>query len=348
MSLERFLGRVFPILLVVALVTVLCVMASGCGGGSSPTVYEKYGQGVEGAKRFVEDATEVLDAVPEQYRVMKATNENLVEWELEILPYYDYEGLVNVVKVPDIVEHQPELAGMQHFHILGWAACSAFLDKYHQPHTVHFNNRMFNPVSAWNGDSERYLPTVIHELIHIQGVCDHGWVDENADQDVTMEVGAALVNGGNRAAFYPMIAEYRDIAMAYVFYEALLAQASGDEDALPDFFEWRRSIITDPFERQRLEKSWRHWNLTPALQVTYRGILHDYNWTVWQNLQTAMKTGYTPEIYLPYYSENPGALSDLLEEKNYDGTRRFKMDDFLSLIRNMKALGDDLSTTVPH
>lgn len=198
-------------------------------------------------------------------------------WVLEVSPFFSYEGLTPMGMALDPpfaeVEFVPQPDGMSHNHILGYTYCDG---------QVSLNARFVNPVSTWFNRDE-FLGTLTHELIHNLGggFCEGSSESlESRTQLATLEVLAAMANGGNKVALWALLTELRDIAMATVEYEALKAGDIG-------VYEELQALIFpgDAVEKSRFDKSMRFWEDD---MDGLMGILDRYNARVfkdWQDFQ---------------------------------------------------------------
>jgi hypothetical protein len=298
-------------------------------------------------REFVEYLDVLVDKFSAKERVMPVDQQEITAWSLEVLPYFAYERLVNYPVMPDSIAFTPYLDGMMHNHILGRAQCTD-LPGLDLPKTIEMNLRTANPRSAWYGKSDYFLPTLIHELIHIQGVCGDGELSETSTQVVTLEVLASLVNHGNRAVLYPLLLELRDMALAWMNYEAFQAhddwikepaESRDSPDPIEEYAEFRATIVDDAFGNSRWEKARRFWGQDASHQSHYRYILKAYNWGVFEKLLVGFKTGEAPELYVPDYTlDRPGSYR---VNTNYPGHRDFPIDDLIYVLKHAAELVED-------
>lgn len=328
MSLVRKLGYGVMAVLI-AFDVWLMVVVTTPPKDEKPKVVQFTG-GAGGARDFVEYIDGVLDQLPAE-EPMSVTQDDITLWALETLPMFGYEGLLNYPVVPSAIELVPTLSPMEHNHILGRALCTYPGAPIAAPNNIEMNFRTANPHSAWFGEGDRFLPTLIHEMIHIQGVCGSGEASETATQLVTLEVLAALVNGGNEEALRPLLQELRDIALASLQLEAW----QGTDEDFQEYREFRDTVLTSAVERARFEKSIRFWSqsFSHKAQLTY--ILRAYNDSVWRHLNTAFadEDSYTGDLYIPEFGDTASRRT-----LTYDGRRPFKMDDLVYFIENAEDL----------
>lgn len=179
------------------------------------------------------------------------TNSKDLELVVEaVLPYFWYEFRFAPIR-PAAVGFVPwdRLAA---FHVLGRASCIQAVTLY--------NYEFVNPYSP-RYQSNDLLPTIVHELGHVQGICGVFWMSqsdtaamESANEVATWEVLAAMSLRGNDYAVKPTVGALRDGAMSYL-------RAVAREDG----WEWLYDlyadhvIFTSPVERARRDKSKRFW-----------------------------------------------------------------------------------------
>jgi hypothetical protein len=205
----------------------------------------------------------LLDGVAEP--VQPVSNELLIRWTFEILPYFEYEGVTGRAVAPSEVRLTPYLEAMEHSHILGRAYCT---EQGGGP--VEINARVGNPVSSWYG-RPGFLATLVHELGHVQGggLCSGDSAElESTTQIVTLEVLASMAAAGNKLALYVVLDELRDMAMGAVHFDALKA------GRMSEFRAFAARVYSDPVEQSRMAKSARRWEHD---QGTLREILFKYS-----------------------------------------------------------------------
>lgn len=268
----------------------------------------------------------LLDAIPEQ--TIEVTPVAIKEWTFEILPFFEYEGIVGAAIRPESVLLTPYLEAMEHSHVLGRAYCTPAGGG-----PVEINARVANKRSAWYGRPS-FLATLVHELGHIQGggLCsDNSDETESTTQLVTLEVLAAIANGGNGVALLSVLDELRDMLMGAVHYEALLGKIEGWE-------KFRAEIYSDTDEIARSEKSKRRWRSDPAL---LKEILYKYSWIPVQKILKGL-----PEQKIPRL---------LLGEPEWDGElipygapqpRPLEIDDLAYVIEHAEELVEPIGGTL--
>lgn len=332
---SRFRTAAIALALSVVVFGSAAVAFTSCGGGEDETpteeIYQQIGGG-GGGRDFVLYLDELIDRLPAE-EPMSVSDADIVLWELEILPYFGYEGLVNFPVVPSAVTLTPYLDPMQHNHILGRAYCQAPSSTVEAENRIEMNARTANPHSAWFGAGDRFLPTLVHELIHIQGVCGSGAHSETATQVATYEVLAAMVNHGNMAALRPLLEELRDIALAAMQLDALEA---GDE-AFAEFTDFQSEVMGSAEADARFQKSMRFWSQSVSHRSQLRYILRAYNAEVFDHIVHAFgNNGRTAELYLPQYLEAESRI-----DLDYDGTRTFEIDDLIYFINNAEEIVEE-------
>lgn len=195
-------------------------------------------------------------------------------WVKETAPYLQYEGIApDGFKAPRVVAvYQSD--GMKHNHVLGWTQCDQ---------TVFINRRVLNPISAWYGVGRNPVATLIHEMIHTAGGDFCSMFDtakqESSTQTATLEVLAALANGGNTTALYTLISELKETAMDTALADAL---AQKDPRALDRYRAFRRVVNPSALEEARFEKSMRTW---AKRRAELRELLRKYSVIVYSNVR---------------------------------------------------------------
>lgn len=211
-----------------------------------------YEQAVADAVRF----SRLLETVPEDARFGIRTDEDLLLWTMEIMPYFEYEGIVedkepgeyNGLVYPPVMKFVDYQDGLMSHHVLG--RTQIFTDE------IDLNARMTNPVSAWYG-REDSIGTLVHELSHAQGIkfpAPNSPLDEESSaQLVTLEVLAAMVNHGNELVIPTLLDELAHMNMQAAH---CLAIRDGFEER---FFADREQILPNPLDLAASEKADRQW-----------------------------------------------------------------------------------------
>ena len=234
----------------------------------------------------------LLDQVEEPK--VEITQATIAAWTVEILPYFEYEGITSASVTPDSVKLTLFPSAMENFHVLGQAFCDVFGGG-----PVDLNGRVANPTSAWY-DKPFVLATLVHELGHIQGggLCSGSSAElESTTQLVALEVLAAMANGGNELALYALLDELRDMAMGAAHYEAI---ANGNLDGYRALVG---QVFDAPDEQARAAKSARRWSSDPA---TLREILYKYSWIPVDKILDGLEKGQIPDLKLAPVQETFG------------------------------------------
>lgn len=297
------------------------------GSIGSPSVASA---GPSQAEKLAVRLDKILDSIPERRFDGEAS---VYLWALEILPYFEYEGLTSSVKLPDSIDFQPQLNGRMHNHILGQAGC---VRNGGGPVTI--NARVANPVSARYGDTW-FLPTLVHELIHVQGggFC-FGSSErlESTTQIATFEVLAAMANHGNKDAAYALMDELRDTALAAVHYEAL---RDGDVER---YYELHRKIHPSPLEQARTEKFRRFWNENAQTRSRFKFILNTYSAIPLRAVFSGLETGEIPNLYMGEWVD-VGTFSHDTEPPDKYAARVLKVDDLVYFLEHAEEIATALS-----
>lgn len=235
------------------------------------------------AALLADDLDLILDALPKQQ--LEINQRTINEWTAEILPYFEYEGIIASAFVPNEVRLTSYVNAMENFHVLGRAYCSSAGGG-----PIEINARVGNPVSAWYGRTS-FLATLVHELGHVQGggLCsDNSDETESTTQLVTLEVLAAMANGGNKLALYAVLDELRDMLMGAVQYEAMVGKVDG-------WREFRERVYSTPEEIARSEKSARRWRSNRPL---LKEILFKYSYVPVQKILKGLPDEKIPKLML--------------------------------------------------
>lgn len=256
----------------VALMALLATFSplAGAFADPQPARYElTYEQAMGDAQRF----HALLALVPEDRRATVASDEDLENWTLEVVPFFAYEGVTSddatggfggPVYPAMTFEYYQE--ALLHNHVLGRAL--VFGDE------ISLNARHTNPVSSWYGRTDA-LATLIHELAHAQGVkfpAPHSNIDHEASaQLVMLEVLSALVNNGNELALAPLLEELYYMNLSAARYVAI-------RDGYEERFLADRASFHDAFEMANFEKSDRFWARRAGEGTNLSYILEVYNY----------------------------------------------------------------------
>lgn len=170
--------------------------------------------------------------------------ENLFAWEVEIVPYFEYEGVSQAGKIPPVTWKYFG-SGEPNFHTLG--RCHVGYDP-----SVSLNIRHANPYSRWYHRS--YLATLVHELAHAQGVYSHADpLSEPTTQLVTLEVLASMTRDRNAWALPALVRELE----SYVDNYAMSLAFKEDKYEAYVIHIWR--VADSMFEVASFERSMDHW-----------------------------------------------------------------------------------------
>ncbi len=220
----------------------------------------------------------LYDKLPEYKPSM--TQQDLLEWAVEMIPMFEYEGIVSQAK-------WPQQSGIDFFifpdgdsdnHVAGRSDCANY---------TALNIRFANPHSSWYQDEDAPF-TLLHELAHIQQgqeVCATADRDlvENSAQIAAIEVASALVNQGNKELLTPLVSELRGMAISAAYAAALRTNQT------EAFIELRSKLSPGAFSDARFAKSQRRWsedpgnlmqildryNVVPLLMISNAIRLHD-------------------------------------------------------------------------
>lgn len=177
---------------------------------------------------------------------IKTNSRALVQWTIEIVPYFVREGVVGKARYPSMAAYKTGLTDRYHFHIAGQAMCV-----FHGGYWLNY--RYHNPVSPWADRNE--FATLVHELGHVQGICGPPTdIMETSNQVVCVEVLASMANDGNAYATKALLEELTDFAMGYLWVQA-------QEAGVPWLYEWFADlVIYNSFEeRARRWRSRAYW-----------------------------------------------------------------------------------------
>lgn len=275
---------------------------------------------------------EALDSLP-----VRKIEPSLDLWMYEIAPYFYYEGLISEPKYPAALEFSlfPNEAN---FHVLGRAACS---EAGGGP--IQINARGVNHLSRWNMEAW-LLPTLIHEMIHVQGggFCSGLSQDlESTTQMGTLEVLAAMANHGNMDAAYALIDELRDMAMSAAYYEAL---RDGETDR---YMRLRDRVYSEASEKARAEKSRRHWWATPQSKVNLKDVLNKYSFIPMSRVLDGLEAGEIPNLRLGLWKDERGHGTWRQDQAQGNEPRALKIDDLAYFISHLDGFATELRKAKP-
>ncbi len=225
-------------------------------------------------------------------------NEDLFLVVQGMLPYFPYELGIGPI-IPRMVAFQPFATGDEHFHIGGQASCTyrMFIVNY-----AYINK--FSP--RFQRDS--LLPTIVHELGHVQGICSQGGPGagrmEGFNQVATWEVLASACRHGNTFACKPLAGELRNAAMDYV---RAYAWHTGHDDIYRDFA--LGMVYNSANERSRITNAWEYWDEEDN-QKLLRYVIINYGQQPWIFMTEALSN----EAYdyktrqTPFYPTEDGTI----------------------------------------
>jgi len=237
----------------------------------------------------------------------------LTEVSMEVLPYFDYEGIVERPIIPRQIYFIPFAKGADAFHIGGRASCqyAAYILNW------NYANR-FSP--RFQRDS--LLPNLVHELGHVQGMCSDrelggemvGYM-ESSNQVATWEVLCSMSLHGNRYAIKPTIGELRNAAMDYL---RGCTYGNGTEG----LYKWfaLNVIYSSQEERLRILNSWQYWEGTEHNRRLLHYIVVAYGMKPYSMAMTAL------------------ADPDLMSEQSMffpNRQRKIKVDDLDLFLRSL-------------
>jgi hypothetical protein len=217
----------------------------------------------------------VVDQLPSNAFAQVTTIEDVQLWVKEVVPYFEYEDILDEAIYPTSVQFVYFDGGREHLHVLGKTYCSSL--------KVELNARYKNSITPLYGTPD-VLGTIVHELAHVQGICGlSGRLDsEVTAQLMTLEILAAMVNKGTIQALGTFLNELRDMLYGATF------SAARTEGRFEEFKDLRMQLAKDAIELARWEKSDRYWFWD---QYTLEEILRLYNYTPVVELFTALELG---------------------------------------------------------
>lgn len=230
-------------------------------------------------------------------------------WVYEVGPFFEYEGLTKDEFVYRTVVWQPLLDSAGHNHLLGFTYCNP---------EVYLNIRVVNPVSAWYGWERNPLATLVHEMVHTLGGDFCSFDSETAEsttQTATLEVLAALANGGNAVALYSLLLELKDTALDVVLADAL------KNDDLNGYRAFLKRIDPSAQRAARFEKSMRFWADDMG---GLKEILSKYSVLVFNNVQSG-----TLKVDVPFLYRGDGVKDTV------------KLDDLVYVLAHAEDLAGD-------
>ena len=182
----------------------------------------------------------------------KNTEAELYEYALEMLPQFEYEGIVGRTRFPQEVRFVYFPNGDDFNHVLGRSNCQTY---------AVVNGRMTFETSTWGKDD--LLFTIAHELAHVQEgqeLCSTVEMSliENSAQIAAMEVVCGLANQGNPRYLWAAVNELRGMALSAAYGLALTGKRFDEFTAL------RSKLSPGAFSESRFQKNRRRWSGDPT------------------------------------------------------------------------------------
>ena len=275
--------------------------------------------------QLAERMDKLYDKLPEHKA--STTKEDLIEWAVEMIPMFEYEGIVSQAKWPakDGVGFILFRDGDSHNHVAGRSDCANY---------AGLNLRFANEHSAWYEDEDAPF-TLLHELAHIQQgqyVCATANRDlvENSAQIAALEVASALVNQGNKEMLTPLVSELRGMAISAAYASAMRTGQT------TQFIDFRSKLSPGAFADARFAKSQRRWSSNPIELMT---ILDRYNFTPLTMITNAIRNN-GGEIeglaFPPVYAEKGNYF-------NLEAGRPIKLNDLSYFLSHAEELVEEVA-----
>jgi hypothetical protein len=246
-----------------------------------------------------------------------------------ILPetYYDTENRMrrrSIEVLPDI--ELLRYGGDSSFHLLGTAECFDLEEP-----VFNLNIRYYNPYSSLYNREEGQVATIIHELMHMQGICtnssrgdEYNRDVESATQIATIEVLAAMTRNKNRFGLLPFLRELEGYAADVILLDAI------NNDNINFYKETiLKPIANDSYRLASFEKSMEHWYETYALKFRLREIVDDYGVKPYKYLVEALNSDDYMTRKLPF--PNPQKVIAMNDAA-------YVMDHVVDLVRDYPAI----------
>lgn len=246
---------------------------------------------------------------------------------MEVAPYFQYEGITNNVYLPETAAFEPQLDGRAHNHIGGYVICRA--NPKQRP--LRLNFRIVNPLSAKYGVSW-YYSTVVHELGHVQGICNSqgtmlGREEAETETELAMlEVMAAMVNHGNVDFVPALLSELSN--MAWGTAAALVWEQDGSLDRYLEL----RLEGEDALVEARIRKALRYW---AGDMATLSYIFDAYSKGPWDRVLTAMNG---EEIVVEKFPIAKYGVCSGYGQCDPDADFYWEMDDLKYFLENIDAI----------
>lgn len=235
---------------------------------------------LETAKDWAKTFTHLRNDIADEYRVGLTSMKDVQDWMKEIVPFFEYEnvdedteiGMPGGLVYPK-VSFESYQDGLKANHLLGTTSLFSY--------DITLTARYANPVSPWYGREDSIF-TLMHELAHAQGIFYGQDLDAEASaQLVSLEVCAAMINGGQKKLVASIVEELQSMTVNTVRY---LMERDGVTEQWLDF---RNDLFTDPFDRAVRDKSDRFWlnDLKRRSEIFY-----SYNYVPMNEVYKALKT----------------------------------------------------------
>lgn len=316
---------------------------AGVGAGLiGKVLHEKYRNDTFGIYENLDDNVDFMEAsqlglrmdrLMEQFpkEDMDSTQEDLINWTIEVLPFFSYEDAIDKVRVPDAVFYSP-FNGNQHFHVSGRSNCEDW---------AVLNYRFANEHSSWYGKATM-LGTLVHELVHVQQgqLCDEDEGApresiENTAQIVMLEVLAAMANDNNYDAARVLVEELRYFGMGTAKSIAL----RNDREYLFDYLFTQIHDYDEVRAAQR-DKSKRQW--APRMD--------ELEWILQTYVETPMNIMFNSinndkDIYGLALPDTMLSYEEIEENKKYKivtTARYFRLDDLAYFLDHAEDMVPDI------
>lgn len=207
------------------------------------------------------------------------------------------------------------------FHLMGTAPC------WDSSNPFDINVRFYNPVSPLYNKGDRQISVLIHEMLHMEGICtdvaqgdEYATNVEAATQIATLEILAAMTRHRNVYGLLPFLRSIQNYASNMVLFWAL------ENDEL-DRYKTEILDVTanDIYRHASFAKSMDHWLESYALTFKLKGILSNY--------------GLKPYLYIIEALKDDDLETTRLPFPNKRG--RIRLNDIAWVLDNTEALVDD-------
>lgn len=270
----------------------------------------------EGAVEICLKADVLADSIQELYPPQFRTLLDAQMFVYEVGPYAVYERILPAeydfnadssgprTMVPSTANLSKVEAtfygGDRSFHLLGTAQCytpnGGFSDA-----AFNVNIRYFNPASPLYNRPDSLNKVLVHELVHMQGVCtndDYGGLNadvETATQIATLEILAAMTSHSNVYGLLPFIREIQGYAADVVYLWAL-------ENDNMDFYKENvlQHTMSSSFKMAGFEKSLAHWQESFSQEFRLIEILKRYGVKPYEYILEALNHPRLETRKMPY------------------------------------------------